>query len=269
MMKESTENSLYNFKGKMEYIIDILKEFRFTPRYNKEFVLLDNDSERPVLEIIIPMVCWCDIPLERIGNHTSRYGGYGIGISKEWAIKNGINPIIYIIEDTIIARAFSLQKDMIIALQEIMESDSSLKRKLARVTGPLFYASNLVSQYIKPYSYQRIPSRQENRKFYDEKEWRYVPDPIHPFESLTLFPYMYQSDDELSQVINEANEIIKNRYLFFEPDDIRVIILKEEGEKEEVFKCLSNTCAVKGFESKFDSIKEKVKTLDEIRNYGM
>lgn len=264
-MKESTENSLYNFKKKKKYFLEVLQEFRFIPRYCQEFILLDNKSDRPALEIITPMVCWCDIPLERIKNHTARYGEYGIGISKEWAIQNWINPVIYVIEDTIIARAFSQQKDMMIALQEILDSDQNLKKKIAHITGPLFNAGNLISQHIKPYSYQKIRSRQENRKFYDEKEWRYVPDPILPFETLTLFPFMYQNDEEIKQAINEANEKIKNRCLFFEPDDIRIILVKEEEEKDEIFQCLNKTCEEKGFKNKFYSIKEKVKTLEELK----
>ena len=41
-------------------------------------------------------VCFCDLPFDRIENHRNQYGQYCIGMSKEWAMKNGITPVRYI-----------------------------------------------------------------------------------------------------------------------------------------------------------------------------
>lgn len=264
-MAESTENSLYNFKSKKKYFLEILQKFEFTPRYNRENIRLDDNSSRPVIDIVTPMICWCDIPLKRIKSHTSRYGDYGIGISKEWAIRNRINPIIYVIEGTDIAKSFSKIKDLHIELGELMDSDNNLKKKILHITGGLFSASNYLTQYIKPYSYQGGSTKQEKRKFYDEKEWRYVPDPIHPLENLLIFPAMFNNDENgLEKAITKANEYIKNRALFFEPDDVQIIITKKQEEKIEIIECLRNTCKSKGFEEELESLIDKVKTIDEI-----
>lgn len=41
------------------------------------------------------MVCFCDIPLSEINLHTKKFGKYGIGVSKEWAGKQNITPVVY------------------------------------------------------------------------------------------------------------------------------------------------------------------------------
>lgn len=50
----------------------------------------------------LPMVCFCDIPLTRTEEFTKRYGRHAIALSKEWAARNNINPILYAVDEDII-----------------------------------------------------------------------------------------------------------------------------------------------------------------------
>jgi Putative abortive phage resistance protein AbiGi, antitoxin len=42
------------------------------------------------------IVCFCDLPLSNLSEHLNFYGNYGIGLTKEWGIGKGINPVIYL-----------------------------------------------------------------------------------------------------------------------------------------------------------------------------
>lgn len=59
------------------------------------------------LRVGILMVCFTDIPIELAGEHRKEYGSFGLEMKKEWGIKNGINPIDYMIKDTEIYNAFN------------------------------------------------------------------------------------------------------------------------------------------------------------------
>ena len=86
-------NTLFHFINSLEHIISILIN-DFTPRYCIEsFYYLGEEDFQP--EFALLMVCFCDIPLSQIRNHVEVYGGYAIGLSKEWGIENGINPVMY------------------------------------------------------------------------------------------------------------------------------------------------------------------------------
>ena len=83
-------NTLFHFTSKLDYLEGIL-ESDFIPRYNLEDINLAGRS----IKIAFPMVCFCDIPLSSISEHLDKYGQYAIGMSINWANKNGLNPVLY------------------------------------------------------------------------------------------------------------------------------------------------------------------------------
>ena len=86
-LKETiSSNSLFHFTNSAERLVGILKH-TFRPRYCLEDLRmfttsLDEDEEGSWLELAIPMVCFCDIPLSKIKHHLTFYGNYGIGFDK-------------------------------------------------------------------------------------------------------------------------------------------------------------------------------------------
>ena len=43
----------------------------------------------------------------QIKNHIENYGGYAIGLSKEWGVSKGINPVAYSIKNSLSTKAIS------------------------------------------------------------------------------------------------------------------------------------------------------------------
>ncbi len=96
-------NSLFHFTRSIDHLIDILKN-EFKPHFCLEDfnVLYQNPQKFKALEYAIPITCYCDIPLSQIAFHLSIYGDYGIGMSKSWGKKKGINPILYVYPGSLI-----------------------------------------------------------------------------------------------------------------------------------------------------------------------
>ena len=93
MTERLSANSLFHFTSSFDNIISILKN-EFWPNYNLECLF---NSQ---LEIGVPMVSFCDIPLSQVKNHSKYYGKYAIGMNKEWGTENSINPVFYLCEHT-------------------------------------------------------------------------------------------------------------------------------------------------------------------------
>ena len=83
-------STLFHFTSKLG-LMGLLKD-NFKLKYCLEKL---NHKIKPV-EFAIPMVSFCDIKISQILEHIEKYGYYGIGLSKDWAIENGLNPVIYL-----------------------------------------------------------------------------------------------------------------------------------------------------------------------------
>jgi len=72
MNTKLSTDELFHFT-RFENLINIIKE-GFYLHYNLEHTYLSNLFERPSAITSIPMVCFCDIPLEMVQEHSSKYG---------------------------------------------------------------------------------------------------------------------------------------------------------------------------------------------------
>jgi hypothetical protein len=43
----------------------------------------------------VPMVSFCDLRLSELRQHMAQYNQYGIGLTKEWAYRQGLNPVYF------------------------------------------------------------------------------------------------------------------------------------------------------------------------------
>lgn len=181
-MSKVSSTTLFHFMEKKEWLISILRDMKMFPRYVLE-------TFPPVEEkYLIPMKCFCDIPLSNIVNHTMRYGNYGIGLKKEFAYKYHISPVQY----------FHQKSDPFFALMSInFESDGDFT-------------------YLIPY-FKFMFSDDKSVYYYEEREWRYI---VRRMENVTN-----KTQSEIEKLKQELNKKM-NVEISFEIEDIEYIFVE-------------------------------------------
>ncbi len=253
-MSRLSPDSLFHLTPSLDNLLGILKN-TFYPRYcYDEFDLVDNDAQ-PFIEDAIPVVCFCDIPLSQLMSHINTYGKYGLGMSKEWGIRKGLNPVIY------------------------FNKNSHLAKKLSVITNAHIWGNDSTSQafhetmgYMKPYEgtlFRGGHPVRENVRFYDEHEWRYTPD-ISIMSNNDIEPFIqkprYTNPVELVDA-NRKLEMEKAR-LSFNADDIKYVIISNEGQINHMVKALRY---IKGSIYDYDNdtidrLTSRIITVKQIQN---
>lgn len=219
-MGNISSNSLFHFSKKMEYLIDILNR-GFQPRYCAEKLQLVEHSSIRGYNLAIPMTCFCDIPLAQIRNHIKTYGNYGIGMTKDWALKNNLNPIIYLNTNSVISEPFSTLAQIGLTLNT--NTDQAVRIKAAEI---LSLWSKLM-MFSKPYSAEiSSDGIRENIIFYNEREWRYIPlnEKKLPVKTLSIEKF------KDSVLLENENRKMVNYRLKFSVKDVKYIFVENENE---------------------------------------
>jgi len=147
LSETTTSKSLFTFTSELKYLIEMI-ENGITPRYVFETMPYGKKS------YIIPMKCFCDIPLSKAKKHMDWFGKFGLGINKNYLAKMGVTTVLYIHEKSRI----NLFKNL--------KSNAEINKLI-----PL----------LKRYHGKDVKINQDgiiNRKirhFYEEREWRYIP----------------------------------------------------------------------------------------------
>lgn len=195
-------NNLFHFTKSLDVLKLILKN-GIQPRYcleDNEWMGLGDNKH-----IAFPMSCFCDIPLSRISEHTDFYGNFGLGFTKEWGLKNQLNPIIYTTSDG--------------RIQNLMKFLFSCNRTDENKEDFDFYTYSLWV-HMKPIVGNMIISGEVvEKEFYQENEWRYVP----PVDTLILADKFENSKDD-------ANKKVSEHALKFVPSDIRYLFVKSDSD---------------------------------------
>ena len=241
-----SSNNLYHFTPKLEYLESILKEKRLrVQRCLEDFSWLDQlppsinlpPGSQPIryenMEVIppeqdapvpkpeqrtennhyaIPSLL-LDIPSNLISKHSNIYGRYGIGFKKSWARGKGINPLLYLVD---YANPISYLQSLDRLTQSIHSEDPDYSHRNALV--------NLLS-YTKPYEGEF--RGQTNYRFYDEREWRYVP-------PANLVQRMKPTDwDKFDQLSFDEKTV---DYLDFRHEDVELVVVSSPEEDERLQK---------------------------------
>lgn len=238
--------SLFHFTKNIETLKAILSSGIFWPRFCMEDVTWIRSGV--TTHVMFAMTCFCDIPLSRISAHTQTYGGYGIGLKKEWALEKGLNPVIYLNNNSPLKKCLR-----------------TLFRKADHIydgVGPEAYLEAIeLAAYTKPYEgmlYNNgIPIK---KRFYEESEWRFVPHEIYQ----TTQYYFHTIDHPNLAPLEELHSKTKQYAIPFAIEDIRYIFVENETHSRELIEFIRKIHHEVS-EAEVYSLVSRVVTLDSLR----
>lgn len=196
-MSELSSITLFHFTDKLENLQDILLSGI------RSGLVSEKISGRNIA-YFSEMICFCDIPLSKIKEHTTWYGKYAIGIRPEFLKEKGVSPVIYTH-----SRTPFLYKG---------ESEKVCSE----------FRSFPVLKYLKKCSGQqdkRHTDQFKSKRFIDEREWRIVsnrPAIVKRFKNLK---------ELRAQTEKEKENVLRTPfYVKISPEEIEYIVVSSREE---------------------------------------
>ncbi|VWC64054.1 abortive infection system antitoxin AbiGi family protein [Burkholderia lata] len=239
-----SSNTLTHFTQKKEALFGILQG-HFKIFFCKETVRL---TKRRQWNFYAPMVSFCDIPMSEIKDHIEKYGSYGIGLTKEWAVKNGLNPVLYVSRESALSESYHA------AMKYYVEGEEEESASLGELALLDFFG------YMKNYEARldRKGTRIDKYRFSDEREWRFVPRHTDDNEVLVARTTYEKNPSKYSNLYSDFE-------LKFEPDDIKYIIINDDSEIREVINHLRATSGGKYSFDEVDRLTSRILTTEQIK----
>lgn len=260
-------NTLFHFMAKPEYLESILRRKAIIPRYCVETIdyLNIHNGTHSFNEAAILQKCFCDIPfhkladsfavngvgdvyeslsmdervaLEKNNTHFAYYGEYAVAFSKSWGEGKHLQPVHYLNKDSQYAKDFFALFERILQENDIPEE----------------YSQDVINRlaYIKPLRgiMKRRIIRSDSssatveicKNFYDEREWRYVPNPdvltALNTASIIANPHIIPLANEISKGLEQ--ETYRKLWLDFSYDDIQYIIVPNVHARIDIIKTIND-----------------------------
>jgi hypothetical protein len=173
--------------------------------------------------IAYPMVCFCDIPLSRTDEHVKFYGEFGIGLTKEWAEANKITPILYVSTNSLIPQTF---RDVVDQTYKLAEEEKVKAKQ--RVRYLLAHSKPTEGNMV-------IGGKVVSKEFYQESEWRYVP------QNENISDYLNKEGYESKEKLEEHNVLSRdNCTITFTPKDVKYIFVKNDSDIPDMINFIQN-----------------------------
>lgn len=243
-------NILFHFTKKNS-LYEILNN-TFKVSYAGERILGGNKTK----EFAVPMVSFSDLRLSELKDNIGTYGKFGIGLTKEWAIKNGLNPVMYASQESLFTENFiDAIEDFFSLVNESDDTTGRYETAYNNTLNTLRYIKNYKGDLIRPGK-----NTTKNYVFANEREWRYVP-PIT--ENILSFVPMQKIQTSSQKA--QFNQKVKHLKLGFQPDDIQYLIVENDNDINDL---ISHLRHVKGrFSPKtVDRLASRILTYNQIEN---
>ena len=239
-----SSSSVVHFTSKKENLVGILSE-NFKMKFCRENLPFKTGGA-----IRVPMVSFCDIPLSQVKDHMWKYGEYGIGLTKNWAIKKRMNPVLYVDPKSMIAESY-----------DTALSHFHYQRNGEILDGMAYRHLLDLVRYMKPYEglLRRSGVDIPDYRYYDEREWRYVPS----VDECEVMHYLDMDFDDDS-VREEAISSISSIRLNFEVGDIKYLIISKDDEIHEFLEDIK-ACKAGYTSREVELLATRINTAQQIR----
>lgn len=250
-------NTLFHFT-KLAGIEGILKSKGFYCQYSDEHFENILPTKNQYKFTYIPMLSFCDLTITQLSKdsvHTQHFGSYGIGLTKEWGIKNRVSPVLYVHKES---RPTNQLRELIDKVKNI-----PIDRKEPFIlTSKSELLDELIDsfKYIKPYKgrWHKGKKLKQGIKpviYYNEREWRHCPK-MEEYRVLSA-----EIEDNKTEKIR-LNKLLKQNIIHFTPNDVKFIIIKSKKDIPRISKVIQDMDDVT--ESQKSELRTRIITFDEI-----
>ncbi len=205
------QTDLYGLTG-------IIKDKGFKVLYSLEEIKSTSPFQ---FKYAFPMISFSDIPFSELSSHLYKYGGFSIGIKREWIIKNRFSPVCYFSSSSILLRDII---ERFCFYQRQLANNETISIDEGKDYKTIIQLLSYIKNYEGPLKLKKKKKQYSNYRFSDEREWRFVPS-INEISRLLLTETEYQhKDDFINNIMNPIIPITIN--------DIKYIIVDQESQIE-------------------------------------
>jgi len=245
-------NTLFHFTS-IKGLTGILSSSGFYCQYSDEHFENILPSKSHYRFTYIPMISFCDLTIMQLSNdsvHRKNFGEFGIGLTKEWGIRNGVSPVMYVHRES--QQTKRLQR-LIRALRNIHKgiSDNETIDGIQQEMIDSF-------KYIKPYigNWQKGKRVRNKIIFYNEREWRYSP---LLKQHAVLSGVFKENRNEVKKINNE----LKKNVIKFEVKDVKFIVIRNKKNIPVIAKVINEIPEIS--DTQKNELITKIITFEEIR----
>lgn len=206
-------------------------------------------------EFGVPMISFSDLRLSELKEHIGSYGKFGIGLTKDWAIEKGLNPVMYASQHSLFTENFfDGIENFFELLMNSEDPDGRYANAYNKTMNTLRYIKNYKGDLIRPGKKKR-----HNYVFANEREWRYV----LPFSDQFL-SFVPIDSIRTSEQKSRLNQKINHIKIHFQPDDIKYLIVEKDNDINPLIAHLR--VAKIGFsDTTVDRLSSRILTFEQIK----
>jgi len=150
-------------------------------------------------EMYIPqMVCFCDIPIEHLEIHVTKYGRFGLAFEKDFIVNNGGTPVYYLPLGAKVSSFINKGEYFDKKLDEFQYNISKvINTKYPEVRDIMKDIDNFLAFHVFSYAkfFDHNLADEDSSNYYFEREWRVLGNLKFSIEDVTLvfIPSDYQN----------------------------------------------------------------------------